>query len=70
MILLTYWRNKKRMKASIEIKFPNEELARKYLNKDLAITLFGKEGMVKIPGVMKPLEETEEERINNNVNKK
>lgn len=58
------------MKASIEIEFPNEELARKYLNKDLAITLFGKEGMVKIAGVMKPLEETEEERINDNANKK
>lgn len=58
------------MKASIEIEFPNEELARKYLNKDLVITLFGKEGMVKIAGVMKPLEETEEERVNDNANKR
>ena len=49
------------MKAQIVIKFPNsagfEELKEKYMNQKLAVTLFGKEGAIKVEGEMKPLDE-------------
>ena len=50
------------MKAQIVIKFPNEELKEKYMNQKLAVTLFGKEGAIKVEGEMKPLDEDSEER--------
>ena len=45
------------MKAQIIIEFPNEELKEKYMNQKLAVTLFGKEGAIKVEGEMKPLDE-------------
>ena len=39
------------MKAQIE------ELKEKYMNQKLAVTLFSKEGAIKVEGEMKPLDE-------------
>ena len=50
------------MKAQIIIEFPNEELKEKYMNQKLVVTLFGKEGAIKVEGEMKPLYEDSEER--------
>lgn len=49
------------MKAQIIIEFPNDELKEKYMNQKLIVTLFGKQGAVKVEGEMKPLDEEGEE---------